>query len=57
LSRCTTIVRWRGLRTREYAAAVQDAGWVLEIIGEGYHPAMEEVVRGEEYVGAEEGAG
>jgi hypothetical protein len=27
------------LRAGEYASAVQDAGWVLEIIGEGYHPA------------------
>jgi hypothetical protein len=38
----------------EDAGAVEDAGWVLEIISEQYHPVMAEVVRGEEYAGAEE---
>ena len=39
------------LRTGDHAGAVDDAGQVVEIIGEGYHPAREEVVKGEEYVG------
>jgi hypothetical protein len=43
------------LRTGDHVGAVADAGRVVEIIGEGYHPAREEVVRGEEYVGGEDG--
>ena len=34
---------------------MEDAGRVVEIVGEGYYPESEEVVRGEEYVGLEGG--
>jgi hypothetical protein len=43
------------LRTGDHAGAAEDAGMVVEIVGEGYRPAREEVVKGEEYVGGEGG--
>lgn len=42
------------LWTGDHAGAVADAGQVVDIIGEGYHPAREEVVRREEYVSRED---